>query len=34
MKYKLYNENIINGGINDILRNRGIQDVETWKTAS
>lgn len=34
MKYKLYNENITNGGIDDILRNRGITEIDKWKNAS
>ena len=33
MKYKLYNENITNGGIDDILRNRGITEIDKWKNA-
>lgn len=33
MKYKLYNENIQIDNIDDILKSRGIKDVNKWKNA-
>ena len=33
MKYKLYNENIQINNIDDILKSRGINDVDKWKNA-
>lgn len=33
MKYKLYNEDIQIGSIDDILKSRGIEDVDKWKNA-
>lgn len=34
MKIRLYDENLIDGGINNILKNRGIKEVEKWKNAN
>ena len=34
MQYKLFKEDSPVYSLNDILSNRGVEDVETWKTAS
>lgn len=34
MQYKLFKGNSPVYTLNDVLANRGIEDVETWKTAS
>ena len=33
MKYKLYNENIQINNIDDILKSRGIENVDKWRNA-